>query len=89
MEHLVMEQLEEILKHYNCCKCDKCKKDMYAYALNQLPAKYVTSVEGEAFTKLEMLTPTSRVKLIAIITKTIEDISKNKRCVHENILTKN
>ncbi len=89
MEHIVMEELEEILKHYNCCKCERCKKDMYAYALNQLPAKYVTSVEGEAFTKLEMLTPASRVKLITIISKTIENISRNKRCLPRNNLTKN
>ncbi|PHV69576.1 competence protein ComFB [Sporanaerobium hydrogeniformans] len=79
MEHLVKKQLDEVLKRYECCKCPQCKRDMYAYALNLLPAKYVTSLEGEAFTKLEMLDASARVKLITVTTEAVHTVIQNVR----------
>ncbi len=53
METFVTERLEEMLKEENCCKCEKCQDDMKAIALNKLPAKYVSSHNGELFSKLD------------------------------------
>ena len=47
MEKLVQEKLEEMLKIENCCKCDRCVEDMTAKALNKLPAKYVSTHNGD------------------------------------------
>ncbi|WP_312643748.1 late competence development ComFB family protein [Hydrogenoanaerobacterium sp.] len=41
MEGLVFSKLEAALERFSCCKCDKCKKDIVAIALNKLPSKYV------------------------------------------------
>ena len=36
MEELVLTRLDATLQRFNCCKCDKCKKDIAALALNRL-----------------------------------------------------
>ena len=36
MEELVINKLDSTLDRFNCCKCDKCKKDIAALALNRL-----------------------------------------------------
>ncbi len=35
-EIIVRQRLEELLKNYDCCKCEQCFYDMMAYALNSL-----------------------------------------------------
>lgn len=43
MEYLVIDRLDAVFDKFNCCKCDKCKKDVAAIALNKLPPKYVVT----------------------------------------------
>lgn len=43
MEYLVIDRLDAVFSKFNCCKCDKCKKDVAAIALNKLPPKYVVT----------------------------------------------
>lgn len=40
MEALVLEKLEDALTRMKCCRCDRCKKDIVALALNKLPPRY-------------------------------------------------
>ena len=47
MEELVINKLDSTLDRFNCCKCDKCKKDIAALALNRLKPRYVVMKEGE------------------------------------------
>ena len=47
MEELVISRLDSTLDRFNCCKCDKCKKDIAALALNRLKPRYVVMKEGE------------------------------------------
>ena len=53
MEHYVDERLSELLKDYNCCKCEVCLEDMKAFSLNRLPPKYVSTVNGQVFTRIK------------------------------------
>lgn len=41
METLVVDRLDAAFEKFNCCRCDKCKKDVAALALNSLPPHYV------------------------------------------------
>lgn len=41
MEELVLSRLDSTLMRFNCCKCNKCKKDIAALTLNKLSPKYV------------------------------------------------
>lgn len=43
MEGLVAKHLDEVMHRFNCCRCDRCRRDVAAGALNQLPARYVES----------------------------------------------
>lgn len=47
MESAVLEKLDSVLARFKCCKCDRCKKDIVALALNKLPAKYRVLMEGQ------------------------------------------
>ncbi|MDD4571266.1 MAG: late competence development ComFB family protein [Clostridia bacterium] len=46
-ETLVLEKLDAVLNRFNCCKCDRCKKDIVALALNKLPPKYMVLAETQ------------------------------------------
>ncbi|MDR1193727.1 MAG: late competence development ComFB family protein [Peptococcaceae bacterium] len=43
MEHLVLRHVDEAIQKFNCCRCDRCRRDIVAYALSLLPAKYVVT----------------------------------------------
>lgn len=47
MEAVVLEKLDSVLSRFQCCCCDRCKKDIVALALNKLPPKYKVLPEGE------------------------------------------
>lgn len=46
MEKLVLEKLDAAFSKFNCCKCDRCKKDVAAIALNKLKPKYVVTEQN-------------------------------------------
>ena len=41
MERLVADRVDSAFEKFNCCKCDKCKKDVMAITLNALSPQYV------------------------------------------------
>ncbi len=43
MEQLVVERLDEVFSKFNCCRCDKCRRDVAALALNALEPHYVVA----------------------------------------------
>ena len=47
MEKIISEKLDFQLKDCDCCKCNECRQDMLAYALNSVSPKYVNSAKGE------------------------------------------
>ncbi|NLG93649.1 MAG: late competence development ComFB family protein [Clostridiales bacterium] len=56
MEAVVLEKLEEALKRFQCCRCDRCKKDMVALALNRLSPHYMVLMEGQPAPQLDAQT---------------------------------
>ncbi|MCP4652125.1 MAG: late competence development ComFB family protein [Candidatus Omnitrophica bacterium] len=56
MEDIVSDVLDEVLVDMeDSCKCEKCKHDVLALALNKLPPKYVVTEKGRLYTKLSEL----------------------------------
>lgn len=47
MEELVLSRLDSTLMRFNCCKCNKCKKDIAALTLNKLSPRYVVMKRGD------------------------------------------
>ena len=52
MQILVEEKADEYMKMFGICCCDKCRLDVRALALNNLPPKYVVLSERERIPRL-------------------------------------
>ncbi|OPX89515.1 MAG: Late competence development protein ComFB [Pelotomaculum sp. PtaB.Bin117] len=77
MEILVKETIEDILK--NCqelCKCERCKLDMAAIALNKLSPSYVVTAEGEVLLRVGSLKQQNKVDIIRVVTEAIDIVGK-------------
>jgi competence protein ComFB len=55
MEDVVAHKADEIMKLLNTCKCEKCRMDIMAIALNNVPARYVVTDKGELYSKVREL----------------------------------
>lgn len=82
MEDAVIYKTNDILKTMNICKCEKCKLDIIAIALNGLPPKYVVTQIGELFTKVNELTQQFEVDIETSIVKAAVQVGKNPK--HED-----
>ena len=47
IQALVEDSAEKYMKMFNLCLCPRCKADVKALALNNLPPKYVVMEPGE------------------------------------------
>ena len=43
MENLVLKNVDSVIGRFNVCNCDRCRCDICAYALNELPPHYVVT----------------------------------------------
>lgn len=82
MEEIVLKKTDEILKLMNVCKCNKCKLDIMALALNELPAKYVVTEQGGLYAKLRELEQQFDIDVETAIIKSAVLVSKNAK--HNN-----
>ncbi|WP_352420017.1 late competence development ComFB family protein [Proteiniborus sp.] len=83
MEDVVYRYLDSVLSKYNnVCKCTKCKLDIVALALNNLPPQYTVTEKGKLFTKVKEMEAQYEVDIVREITKAIEIVSRKPH--HEN-----
>jgi len=80
MEEAVKDVLENILsQREDLCKCDRCKLDMTAWALNRLPSKYVATQKGRVYTKLEEINVQFKTDIIKEVARAVEYVKNNPR----------
>ncbi|NLM74705.1 MAG: late competence development ComFB family protein [Clostridiaceae bacterium] len=77
MEEIVLHTMEEILPDINVCQCERCKFDIAAKALNDLPPKYVVTPKGEVYSKINNLRSQFEVDIISAITKAAILVKRN------------
>lgn len=83
MEGVVIRAIESTIEKYpEVCKCQKCKLDIAAIALNNLPPRYIVTEKGELFTKVDGMDIQFDVDILKEVTKAIEVVSKKPR--HDN-----
>lgn len=68
-----------VVSTLDCCACPLCKADIIAYALNQLPPKYVALREGEAYPKLFILQKEYRTRVAAALVHAAAVVRENPR----------
>ena len=79
MELLVEEQFDKMAGSLDCCTCDACRNDIIAFALNQLPPKYVATDKGEVYSKTFSLRSQHLADIMTAITKGANLVRKHPR----------
>lgn len=78
MENAVDELIDNVLNTLDVCKCERCRLDIKALALNNLPPRYVVTEKGELYTKTSELMQQFEVDIIKAITMAALYVNKNK-----------
>jgi len=79
MESMVQVKLDEVIDMLDCCKCEQCRMDIVSYALNRLPPKYVATLEGEVYSKLDTLTLQYETDMFSALYQGAVAVSKHPR----------
>ncbi|MDR1689110.1 MAG: late competence development ComFB family protein [Clostridiales bacterium] len=79
MEDMVADTIDGVIKNMDVCGCEKCRMDITAIALNNLPPKYVVTRKGQLFTKLSVLQHQFDADLTSAISKAAVIVSENPR----------
>jgi competence protein ComFB len=77
METLVIEKLDEIWATLDCCKCERCRNDIIAYALNQMMPKYVVTEEGALYARVSTLSAEYELEIIKAIANALRMVSEH------------
>lgn len=78
-EELVKDVLERMLAHNkdDICTCEKCRGDMMAITLNEIPSKYVSTTKGEAYAKLDEMNVQYRADVVTVMSKAMKKVAEN------------
>lgn len=79
MEACVAELLPAVIDKSDICKCDKCRMDIMAYALNHLPPKYVATRKGHMYAKLDAMHTQFSTDIITALSTGMEIVGANPR----------
>jgi competence protein ComFB len=84
-EDLVDFYLQECMERAQVCTCERCIADVTAFALNQLPPRYVVTTVGSAFARARAMSTQSKADIIKAITSGINLVRNDPR--HEKQVT--
>lgn len=73
-EIMVKEQLEEVTMSSEVCRCEQCKLDIMAIALNNLPPRYVVTEKGRIFSKVQAFNVQMSVDVVGAITDAVNKV---------------
>ena len=80
MEDAVFQVLDSVLAtRPDVCNCERCRLDIAALALNQLPSKYVVTEKGEIYARTQKLHHQFEADVIPAILEAIEKVAGNPR----------
>jgi competence protein ComFB len=77
MEEIVLSAMQDILRDIKVCTCERCRYDIAAKALNDLPPQYIVTQKGEIYSKINNLKSQFEVDVISAITKAAILVKRN------------
>ncbi|MBO8158126.1 late competence development ComFB family protein [Thermosyntropha sp.] len=78
VEKMAWDKLDTVLNSKeNICKCEKCRADMIAYALNKLKPRYVSTERGEVFVRAQYMDVDLSAAILVALTEAVEVVGKN------------
>lgn len=76
MEILMWQRLDEVLEsHRGICRCEKCRYDIAALAMNFLPPRYVVTDRGQIYTKIKALEQQFTIDIVTAVTHAVKIVS--------------
>lgn len=84
IELAVEEMVDDVLSKYaeknpGTCSCPRCRLDIMAFALNNIPTRYVVTDKGSIFTKVSMDQISDKAQVVFAIINAIQIVQKNPR----------
>lgn len=79
MEDTVLIAVEEFMGKQDICKCEQCRLDVAAIALNNLPPRYVVTPKGASYARADLLEVQKYVDVVGAITKAIKLVKEHPR----------
>lgn len=81
VEEHVLGAYDELRTHFpGFCGCEVCKADVLVYALNRLPARYVSTIEGTVFTELNLDRNQNKVTIEVAVIEGLKKVGASPRC---------
>jgi competence protein ComFB len=78
MERAVFRVLDEYLnKNPELCGCTKCRLDMAAVALNNLPPCYVVTEKGQLYAKVKQLESQFETDILLAVLQAAKKVGRN------------
>lgn len=75
-EKRVWETLDEMLEEKTgICKCERCRLDIAAMALNRLKPNYAVSKHGNVYARIKMLGQQTCADVVAEVAKALEQVT--------------
>lgn len=62
------------------CGCEVCREDVLVYALNRMPARYVTTLEGQVVTGVSLERDQNRAAIDVAVIDAIRRVMLAPRC---------
>lgn len=82
MEAIVFGKIDELIRDdAHISKCEKCRLDVAAIALNSLPPKYTVTARGQVFAKVSLLNQQFGADVVAAIVKAMNKVKEHQ--MHE------
>jgi len=78
-EEIIDLYLDDCMAKSGMCQCNRCRADVRAFALNQLPAHYVVTKMGYVYTRLQSMNPQNQADVVTAIMKGIQLVKDRPR----------
>lgn len=79
MVEVVLNAVDEVIKKESMCKCEQCKLDVAAIALNSLPPRYVVTAKGATYGKADLLELQKYIDVIGAVAKAVKLVKEHPR----------
>jgi competence protein ComFB len=81
VEEHVIEAYDSLKVHFPAfCGCEVCKADVLVFALNRLPARYVSTLEGTVITELSLDRQQNRATIEVAVMDGFRRVAQSPRC---------
>ncbi|PKM78403.1 MAG: competence protein ComFB [Firmicutes bacterium HGW-Firmicutes-15] len=80
VEKIIWDNMDSVFDQKpGMCRCEICKMDIAAYALNKLKPHYAVTDKGAAITRAHFIETQFYLDLIIVLTEAVEKVSANPR----------